>query len=266
MDLQLDDKFALVTGGSRGLGKAIARGLAAEGTTVAIAARGRAQLEATAMELSAETGMRILPVVADASDDDSVRVMVEKVVAAFGRVDILVNSAAEVGSRVAFKLADITDDQMQGELNVKVLGALRCIQHVAPLMVRNRWGRIINISGLAARQTTNSIIGSTRNVALVALTKNVADELGSHGINVTVVHPGRTLTEYYRAQAQRRAGERGISVEEAISQLFEPNLIGRPITPEDVADVVVFLASPKSVAINGDVIAVAGGVPGVIHY
>jgi NAD(P)-dependent dehydrogenase (short-subunit alcohol dehydrogenase family) len=133
-------------------------------------------------------------------------------------------------------------------------------------MARNGWGRIINISGLAARQTTNSIIGSTRNVALVALTKNVADELGSRGINVTVVHPGRTLTEYYQAQAERLASQRGISVEEAISQVFEPNLIGRPITPKEVADVVVFLASPRSVAINGDVIAVAGGVPGVIHY
>jgi NAD(P)-dependent dehydrogenase (short-subunit alcohol dehydrogenase family) len=266
MDLQLGDKFALVTGGSRGLGKAIARALAAEGAHVAIAARGQTQLEATATELSVATGARILPVVADAADDDSVRVMVETVVAAFGRVDILVNSAAEVGSRVAFKLADITDDQMHGELNVKVLGALRCMQQVAPHMVRNGWGRIINISGLAARQTSNSVIGSTRNVALVALTKNAADELGPHGVNVTVVHPGRTLTEYYQAQVEQLAAERGISLEEAIRARFEPNLIGRPITPEDVADVVAFLASPKSVAISGDVIAVAGGVPGVIHY
>jgi NAD(P)-dependent dehydrogenase (short-subunit alcohol dehydrogenase family) len=266
MDLQLNDKSALVTGGSRGLGKAIARALAAEGASVAIAARGQAQLEATAAELSDETGARILPVVFDARNDDSVRVMVEKVVAAFGRVDILVNSAAEVGSRVAFKLYDVTDDQMRGELDVKVLGALRCIQHVAPHMVSTGWGRIVNISGLAARRTTNSIIGSTRNVALVALTKNVAEELGPHGINVTVVHPGRTLTEYYRAQAEQLAGARGISFEEAVNEQFEPNLIGRPLTPEDVADVVVFLASPKSVAINGDVIAIAGGVPGVIHY
>jgi NAD(P)-dependent dehydrogenase (short-subunit alcohol dehydrogenase family) len=199
------------------------------------------------------------------TDDDAVRTMVEKAVAAFGRVDILVNSAAEVGSRVDFKLADIADDQMQGELNIKVLGALRCIQHVAPHMVRNGWGRIINISGLAARRT-NSIVGSTRNVALVALAKNVADELGPHGINVTVVHPGRTLTEYYQAQVEQIAESRGISIEEAIRVRFEPNLIGRPITPEDVAHVVAFLASPKSVAINGDVIAVAGGAPGVIHY
>jgi NAD(P)-dependent dehydrogenase (short-subunit alcohol dehydrogenase family) len=265
MDLQLNDKVALVTGGSRGIGKAIARELAQEGATVAIAARGRDRLESAAAELARDTGGKLLPLVVDSTDAESVRQMVSQVVDAFGRVDILVNSAAEVGSRVAFKLAEVAEGPFRAELDVKVLGALRCIQQVAPHMVRNQWGRIINISGLAARQT-NSIIGSTRNVALVALTKNVAEELGPHGINVTVVHPGGTLTEYYLAQVEQQAEARGVSVDEVIRERFATNLIRRPITPTDVAHVVAFLASPKSVAINGDVIAVAGGVPGAIHY
>src|SRR5690242_1773273 len=162
MDLQLNDKVALVTGGSRGIGKAIARELAQEGATVAIAARGRDRLEAAAAELASDAGAKLLPVVVDTTDAESVRQMVSQVVDAFGRVDILVNSAAEVGSRVAFKLAEVAEGPFRAELDVKVLGALRCIQQVAPHMVRGQWGRIINISGLAARQT-NSIIGSTRN-------------------------------------------------------------------------------------------------------
>src|SRR5579872_5166840 len=186
MDLELQNKVALVTGGSRGIGRAVARELAREGALVAIAARGQAGLSATADDLEQELGARVLPVVVDTTSDASVRTMVERVVDVFGRVDILVNSAAEVGSRVAFKLPDVAADVFRGELDVKVLGALRCIQQVAPHMIRNGWGRIINISGLAARQT-NSIIGSTRNAVVVAMAKNVADELGPHGINVTVV-------------------------------------------------------------------------------
>ncbi|MBV9578983.1 MAG: SDR family oxidoreductase [Chloroflexi bacterium] len=265
MDLELRGKAAIVTGGSRGIGKAVARELAREGASVVVVARGREALEATAQSLAAETGATVTPLVADTADAESVASMVDRAFQSMGSIDILVNSAAEVGSRVAFKLADITDAPFRAELDVKVLGALRCIQHVAPHMQRNGWGRIINISGLAAR-STNSIIGSTRNVALVALTKNAADELGPSGINVTVVHPGGTLTEYYQAQMEAQARERGISVEQAIQERFATNLVRRPITPEDVAHVVTFLASPRSVAINGDVIAVGGGVPGVIYY
>ena len=262
MDLELAGKAAIVTGGSRGIGKAIARELARESADVVIAARVRDALEAAATQLRNETVGRIIPLPFDAADDASVASMVEQAVAALGKVDILVNSAAEVGSRVAMKLPDITDEPFHAEVNVKVLGALRCIQHVAPHMIRSGWGRIINISGLAAR-APNSIIGRTRNAALVALAQNAADELGPH---VTVVHPGGTLTEYYMAQMQDQAEARGIPVEDAIRERFAANLVRRPITPEDVAVVVAFLASPKSVAINGDVIAVAGGVPGVIHY
>jgi NAD(P)-dependent dehydrogenase (short-subunit alcohol dehydrogenase family) len=265
MDLELRGKAAIVAGGSRGIGKAIARELAREGASVAIVARGRDALEATAREIADETDMPVLPIVADASDDQSLRDMVESAASALGGVHILVNSAAEVGSRVAFKLPDVEVDAFRGELDVKVLGALRCIQHVAPHMIRNGWGRIINISGMAARQT-NSIIGSARNATLVAMTKNVADELAPHGIGVCVVHPGSTLTEYYRAQMETSAAERGIPVEQAIAERFANNLLGRPITPTDVAYVVTFLASPRARAINGDVIAVAGGTPRSIFY
>jgi NAD(P)-dependent dehydrogenase (short-subunit alcohol dehydrogenase family) len=266
MDLELRGKAAIVTGGSRGIGKAVARELAREGASVVIVARGREALEATAAELSDETDMPVTPVVADTSQESSVRDMVARAVDVLGGIDILVNSAAEVGSRVAFPLPEIDTDVFRGELNVKVLGALRCIQQVAPHMIPRGWGRIINISGMNARNA-GSIIGSSRNVAMVAMSKNIADELAPHGINVTVVHPGLTLTERYVAQAEELAAARGAPVESVIAERFAAgNLLRRPITAADVANVVTFLASPRSVAINGDVIAVAGGYPRAIYY
>ena len=105
-----------------------------------------------------------------------------------------------------------------------------------------------------------------RNVAVAALTKNLADELGPHGINVTVVHPGLTRTEKTAPLLEQRARERGVSVAEIERGMASANTVRRLIDASDVAQVVAFLASPKSVAINGDAIAAGGGAPGAIHY
>jgi NAD(P)-dependent dehydrogenase (short-subunit alcohol dehydrogenase family) len=265
MDLELSGKSAIVTGGSRGIGKAVARELAREGVSVMIAARDRAVLEATAAELAEDTGSRVEPFVVDTRDMNTVSAMVDAAVAAFGGVDILVNCAAPVGSSVAFRLPEVTEDALMGQMDVKVLGYLRCIQAVAPHMMRKGWGRIINVSGLNAR-TSASIIGSVRNVAVVALTKNAADELGPHGINVTVVHPGLTVTEHYMAEIDAQAAADRVDRDELLKRRFARNSLKRVIDAREIAYVVAFLASPKSVAINGDVIAAGGGVPGVIHY
>jgi NAD(P)-dependent dehydrogenase (short-subunit alcohol dehydrogenase family) len=266
MDLELSGKVAIVTGGSRGIGKAVTRTLAAEGATVAIAARTEEMLRATATEIAEETGQRILPVVVDTGDDESVRSMVEHVASELGRVDILVNGAAVPGGGgPPPALEAITAEAFWADMNVKVLGYLRCAQAVAPHMRRQGWGRIINISGLAAR-SAGSTIGSMRNVSVAALTKNLANELGPHGINVTVVHPGMTYTERMPALFEARAQARGISVEEAERQFAEGNSIKHLVTAEEVANVIAFLASPRSIAINGDAIAAGGGAGNAIHY
>jgi NAD(P)-dependent dehydrogenase (short-subunit alcohol dehydrogenase family) len=265
MDLKLAGKTAIVTGGSRGIGKAIARELADEGVDVAIVARSREPLEQTAAEIAEETGRKLVPIIADTASDESVRAMVEHAAQALERIDILVNCAAQPGGQAPPpKLAEITDDAFYSDVNVKVMGYLRCAREVAPHMMRQGWGRIISVSGLAAR-TTGSTIGSIRNVAVVAMTKNLADELGPHGINVTVVHPGLTRTEKTAAVIASRAERQGISHEEAEKRMVN-NLIGRWIDARDIAYVVTFLASPKSVAINGDVIAAGGGSPHTIYY
>ncbi|MDP8921548.1 MAG: SDR family oxidoreductase [Chloroflexota bacterium] len=266
MDLELSDRVAIVTGGSRGIGKAIARQLALEGASVAIVARDNSALEASRDELIADTDRPVLAVRADTTNDDAVRDMVERVVDQFGRVDILVNAAAKPGGQAPPPaLADITEELFLDDMQTKVMGYLRCAQAVAPHMVRQGWGRIVNISGLAAR-STGATIGSIRNVAVVALTKNLADELGPHGINVTVVHPGLTRTEKTAGVVAERARSQEISEEEVERQMAAGNTVRRIIDARDIAYVVAFLASPKSIAINGDVIAAGGGAPRSIYY
>jgi NAD(P)-dependent dehydrogenase (short-subunit alcohol dehydrogenase family) len=266
MDLMLNGKRALVTGGSKGIGRAIARQLALEGADVVIAARNQAELDAAAAELARETGRKIVGLTVDTQDDASVKAVVAGTVAALGGLDILVNAAAKPGGQATPpKLAEITDALFFDDVNVKVMGYLRMAREAAPVMAANGWGRIINISGLAAR-LTGSTIGSIRNVAVAALTKNLADELGPHGINVTVVHPGTTRTEKTLGVIAARVAASGLAPEEVERRMAANVTIGRLVDMAEVADIVAFLASPRSVAINGDAIACGGGSKGAIHY
>jgi NAD(P)-dependent dehydrogenase (short-subunit alcohol dehydrogenase family) len=266
MDLKLSGKRAIVTGGSRGIGRAIARQLALEGVRVAIAARDGEILMAAAADLAAETASEIIAVSVDTRSDASVKALMSQVAGAFGGIDILVNAAAKPGGQAPPpKLSEVTDALFWEDVDTKVLGYLRTAREAAPYMIEARWGRIINISGLAAR-TTGSIVGSIRNVAVAALTKNLADELGPRGVNVTVVHPGLTRTEKTPEALARLAADSG-STSDAVERRFASGVsIGRIVEADEVADVVAFLASPRSVSINGDAIACGGGSRGSIHY
>lgn len=266
MELELSGKCAVVTGGSRGIGKAIARVLTLEGVDVAIVARHIEALRETAEELAAASGRNVVPIVADTTSTDSVRGMSERAIDALGHVDILVNNAAQPGGGGGNPpLEGIDDDAFHAEMNTKVLGYLRCARAFAPHMKQRGWGRIINISGLAARQSGN-VVGSMRNVAVAAMTKNLGDELGPSGINVTVVHPGLTWTERMPELLEAQAQARGGSLEEAKARMAQGNSVHRIIDASDIAAIVAFLASPKSVAINGDAIAAGGGVGRAIFY
>jgi len=266
MDLSLDGKVAVVTGGSRCIGKAIARALAREGTNFALIARNVSVCEATAVELANESGQRVRAYRADTGEDAAVHEAFAQIVKDFGRVDILVNAAAQPGGQAPPpKLMEISNENFWPDMNVKVLGYLWCAREAAPHMMQSGWGRIINISGLAAR-STGSIIGSMRNVSVAALTKNLADELGPFGINVTCVHPGVTRTEKTAGVIQKRAEAAGVSTEEIERRMSEANTIRHLVNSEEIADVVAFLASPKSMAITGDAIAAGGGMPGAIYY
>jgi len=251
VDLELKGRRAIVTGGSRGIGLATARALVGEGARVAVVARDAEVLAAAAKDVGA------LAVPADTGSDESVAAMVAAVAAAFGGIDILVNAAATPNQ------GGFDEDDLEAHLAIKVRGYLRTARAVVPHM--DVWGRIINVSGLAARQT-GSVVGSVRNVAVSALTKNLADELGPQGINVNVVHPALTITEKLPPVVNRIAETQGISVDEALAVLGKDTSVGRIMTADEVAAVICFVASPKAVAIAGDPVLASGGSRGWIAY
>ncbi|MDP3175868.1 MAG: SDR family oxidoreductase [Phenylobacterium sp.] len=250
MDLQLTGKRALVTGASRGIGKEIARALAAEGADVVVASRGLEALQAAAAEIAQATGRRVEPIAADTGDDASVLALVSAAVAAFGGVDILVNNAAAVGGGGG-SFPNMASDKLIADLNVKVAGYMRTAQAAAPHMIAGGWGRIINIGGVAARMTYNPF-GSMRNAAISALSANLANELGPKGVTVNTVHPGFTMTERSSEAFEKRA--------------IELNTIGRAVHAREVAWLVTMLASPLCGAINGETILGGGGLKGAISY
>ncbi len=266
MDLELAGKVAIITGGSRGIGKAIGRVLAEEGVNVALVARSQSSVDAAASDVSKQVPGKAKGFVCDTTDDASVKKMVADVIAAFGRVDILVNCAAKPsGQTRPPTLDEITTEDVWDHVNTKVVGYLRTAQAVMPHMIKQKSGRIINVSGLGARHT-GTTIGSIRNVGVAALTKNMADELGPHGIQAICVHPGLIRTEATPGVIAARAKAAGVSEAEIEKKMDGGNIIKKLVTAEQIGWVVAFLASPKSMAINGDVIPAGGGTPGAIYY
>jgi NAD(P)-dependent dehydrogenase (short-subunit alcohol dehydrogenase family) len=260
MDLGLGKKKAVITGGSRGIGLAVAAALLAEGAEVLLVARDAERLDNARSSLQVDGGV-VHTFVADTSDDASVAAMASAAAETLGGANILVNAAA-IPPPIR---GDVPASELTSEMDVKVLGSLRCARALAPWMLEEGWGRIVNVGGLWARQT-GSIVGSIRNVAIAAMTKNLADEYGSLGVNVTLVHPGITVTERTPELIAAQASDSGVSEIEIERTWSQSVGIGRLVTAEEVANVIVFLCSPKSVAIQGDAIPVGGGQPGPIFY
>lgn len=257
MDLELQGRTAIVTGGGVGIGRALAETLAREGVDVAICARNLSVLEKTAGAISAVTGRRILPVQADVTEWSSIERLVETTVRELGRVDILVNCAAAPGGLVRNDLEEASDAALLHDIDTKVVGYFRCTKAVAPHMRRNHWGRIINVGGLTARST--EAISGLRNSAIIHLTKTLSDQLGPFGITVNVVHPGITRTAHVLEMYADLGKKKGITGEEMEARDANETPIRRTIEPEEIGWLVAFLASPRAAAITGESIAIDGG-------
>jgi NAD(P)-dependent dehydrogenase (short-subunit alcohol dehydrogenase family) len=273
MDLGLEGKHAIVTGGSRGIGKAIARELAREGVDVAVVARSKADLEATARELAAETNRRILPLAADVTSREQVdRMVAEAAQQLGGTLHILVNSGSHPGGSATATgpIETVVDEDLIEDFNVKYVGALRCSRAIIPFMKTAGWGRIINISGGNARNAGN-LSGGARNAGLVHMTKTLAVQLGRHGITVNCIHPGTTRTERTPSLLAARATQLGVSPEEVERRDFAPdsprgNAICRMVDASEVAFVAVFLASDKAWAVSGELLSASGGAGRSVYY
>ncbi len=272
MDFGLSGKNAFVGGGSRGIGKAIARVLANEGCDVVIASRTKEALEQSARELEDETGKRIIPMVLDVTKKDQVDRVMAEAAAQLGGLHVLVNSASLPGGspNAVGPIETVDDDALMDDFDVKFVGALRCARAAIPFLKEQGWGRIINISGGNARNAGN-LSGGARNVSLVHLTKTLSNQVGHFGITVNCIHPGTTRTERTAVMLADRARELGITPEEVEAQDFAPgsprgNAMCKMVDAMEIAYLTAFLASEQGWAVTGELIVANGGVGNAVYY
>ncbi len=263
MEFGLQGRVALVTGGGRGIGKAIALALAAEGASVALCGRTTETLAATADDIRA-LGVEAWPMQADVSDLEAVRRFVAEAAEAAGRVDILVNNAV---ASLSAPFDEQTDDHWRHHIDVKLMAAIRCAREVLPHMRSRHWGRIVNIGGMTARITAPTrITNGVVNAGVANFTKQLAGQIAADGITINCVHPGSTATERLKASIERRARDAGVSVVEMTAQNVADIPLGRLIEPSDIASAVLFFCSPLAEMITGQSIAVDGGSAASVSY
>ena len=267
MDLELDGKTAIVTGGSRGIGKAVARVLATDGCRVVITGRYADTLSAAAEDIAGDTGGSVTPIVADMTSAEQINAMVAQAADTLGgRIDILVNNAAAPGGLARGRLSEIRDEDVLLDLDTKVMGYLRCARAVAPYMQQQGWGRIVNVGGLSARRAEGNLSAGVRNSGLSNLTKYLAEELGGDGVCVNLVHPGSTRTERSGPMYAEQAEREGVTVAEIERRVAARNSTRRIVDAEELAWVVAFLASPRSIALSGETIAAGGGAGTNVYH
>ncbi|SDE18392.1 3-oxoacyl-[acyl-carrier protein] reductase [Mucilaginibacter pineti] len=252
MDLKLNNKVALVLAASKGLGKAIATALAAEGAKVIIGSRDEKELNQTAAEIKALTGNEVIAIPVDVSKGNEIAEFVKKAAAAYGRIDILVNNA---GGPPFDKFENFDDEQWQKAFDLNLLSVARLSKLVLPYMQQSGSGRIINIiSGSVKAVLGNSVLSTSMRMGVVGMAKLMADEFGPYNITVNNVAPGLILTDRIKHTLPK-----DIDSETAIKDKAKSIPLGRIGKPEELAALVTFLASEQAAYISGTTIQVDGG-------
>lgn len=257
MNMGLEGKVALVCAGSKGLGRAIARSLSAEGALVAICARDRDQVEATAREIEGETGHPVLGIQADLAKPEDVERFYQTARDRFGEVDVLVNNA---GGPPAGGLDAVTEDQWRAGVELGMFTIIKLTKLVLPSMKARQWGRVITIASTTVQQPKEDLlISSTVRAGMAAFMKAIAAGLAPHNVLVHTVCPGPTRTDRMVNLAGMISKNRGITPEEAEAGLISDVPMGRMGCPEEVADLVTCLASDRLSFSTGLTLAVDGG-------
>ena len=267
MDLQLKGQRALVLGASRGLGRAIAQRLGEEGVICTIAGRHEDSITKAAQELHEATSAVYHPMVTDTCNGPLLAQAIDQAAQRMGGLAILVNSAARPSGAFPEDFTHVDEALILHDFEEKFLGTLRAARAAVPHMAKTGWGRIVAIGGLTARSPGNISAGA-RNAALVNLIRTMSrsPELGRHQITANVVHPALTVTETMEERLHQMAQRTGFPLAAMIDAAARDNPLGRLVTAMEVADVVCFLCSPRSVAINGEAIGVGGGSGSSLSY
>jgi 3-oxoacyl-[acyl-carrier protein] reductase len=258
MDLGLKDRVALVAASSTGLGKAVALGLAREGAKLALCARTQSTLDAAAAEIRRETGVDVLARAVDVTVYDQVKAFVAEIVAQFGRLDICVANAGGPPSK-SFAETSVDDWHTAAELNL--MSTVYLAKEALPVMQRRRWGRFIAVTSVTVKQPLDGLILSNAvRAGVVGLVKSLSNEYGPYNVLVNNVCPGFTATARLGSLADSLAAKAGVTARDIEQRWAAQAPLGRVGTPEEFANLVVFLASERASYITGTSIAVDGGL------
>ncbi len=257
MDLGLAGKVAVVTGASKGIGYHCAETLLREGAKVAICAREQGRLDQAVERLEEATGGEVLGVRADMGNREDAKRLMATAFERLGAIHILVNCA---GSSPGGLLEDLTEEQWFGSLNLKFMGYVRAMTEAIPYLRRNGgWGRIVNVVGNdGVKPSYWEMTAGAANAADLNVTLSMAEQYGREGITVNAVNPGPVGTDRWDTLEKAFARDKGVSQQEAHDLAVRSIPLGRICTPQEVADVVVFLASERASFVNGGLLTIDG--------
>ena len=258
MDLGLQGRVAIVAAASKGLGKAVALGLAREGARVAIFSRDEGQIRAAGDEIARETGGEVLPLAADVTREEDLDRVVSATRERWGQVEILFNNA---GGPPPGRFDDFGDEEWRRAFDLNLLSTIRLTRLVLPGMRERRWGRVLNSTSTSIKQPIdNLLLSNAIRSGVAAMGKTLSNEVAREGITVNTIAPGRILTDRLEQIDRATAGKLGIDVEEVRRRSEEQIPAGRYGRVEEFAAVAVFLASELAAYVNGQIIVVDGGM------
>jgi 3-oxoacyl-[acyl-carrier protein] reductase len=263
MDLKLKNKIAIVTAASQGLGKASALALAQEGAAVVICSRRKNEITESASEIQKATNAAVIPIVADVAKPEDIEHLVSETKKRFGTVHILVNNA---GGPPVGDILTLTDEDWRKGHELTLMSMVRLTRAVLPMMIQQRWGRIITITSIAAKQPIDELLlSSAIRPGILGLTKVLANQYAKKNITVNTVCPGNTLTKRQEELAASRAAEKNISMEQYLTETAISIPAARLGKPEEIGSVVAFLASEQASYVNGINMLVDGSAAKGIH-